>query len=89
MSAGVCKDPPEKELQLMANVTIDAKGLKCPQPILRVAAKLPELSLGDVLEVSGDCPTFEDDMRKWCQRMGKTLLAVNQDGDAKVIRVQV
>jgi tRNA 2-thiouridine synthesizing protein A len=73
----------------MANVTLDCKGMKCPQPVLKVAAKVPELAKGDILEVLGDCPTFEDDMRKWCQRMGKTLLAVNQEGGAKLIRVQV
>ncbi len=73
----------------MATVRIDAKGLKCPQPVLKVAAKLPELNKGDILEVLGDCPTFEDDMRKWCERMKKTLLAVNRDGSAKLIQVQI
>jgi tRNA 2-thiouridine synthesizing protein A len=73
----------------MATVQLDALGLKCPQPILKIAAKVPELTQGDILEVSGDCPTFEDDVRKWCERMKKTLLAVNVNGDAKVAQIQV
>lgn len=72
----------------MATIKLDAKGLKCPQPVLKVAAKMPEMAKGDILEVSGDCPTFEDDMRKWCERMKKTLLAVRQEGNAKVIQIQ-
>ena len=73
----------------MATVALDVKGLKCPQPILKMAAKLPELAKGDILEVEGDCPTFEEDARKWCERMKKTLLAVNRVGDAKVIQIQI
>ena len=72
----------------MATVRLDALGLRCPQPVLKVAAKMPEMAKGDMLEVVGDCPTFEDDMRKWCDRMKKTLLAITQDGDAKTIQIQ-
>jgi tRNA 2-thiouridine synthesizing protein A len=72
----------------MAEVTIDAKGLRCPQPILKIASKVPEMKAGDVLAVEADCPTFEDDVRKWCQRMKKTLLAVNVQGTAKKALIQ-
>jgi len=72
----------------MATVKLDAKGLRCPQPVLRIAAKMPELSAGDILEVLGDCPTFEQDVRKWCTRMKKTLLAVTVEGGAQKIQIQ-
>ena len=72
----------------MANVKLDTVGLRCPQPVVQVVAKMPSLKKGDVLEVSGDCATFEEDMRKWCQRSGKTFLAVNQEGDVKIISIQ-
>lgn len=72
----------------MATVTLDAKGLRCPQPILKITSKMPELQPGDVLEVSADCPTFEDDVRKWCERMKKTLLAINKNGEAAVAQIQ-
>jgi tRNA 2-thiouridine synthesizing protein A len=72
----------------MATIRLDTLGLRCPQPVLKIAAKLPELSSGDLLEVVGDCPTFEEDIRKWCERMKKTLLATTQDGDAKTVRIQ-
>ena len=72
----------------MAVVNLDTKGLRCPQPVLKIAAKMPEMSSGDILEVVGDCPTFEEDIRKWCERMKKTLLAVNQEGEAVKIQIQ-
>ncbi len=72
----------------MATIKLDTLGMKCPQPVLKVAAKIPELNAGDILEVHGDCSTFEDDMRKWCDRMKRTLLAVNVNGTAKIIQIQ-
>lgn len=72
----------------MATVQLDATGLRCPQPILRITAKMPELKPGDVLEVAADCSTFEDDVKKWCERMKKTLLAINKDGDKAIAQIQ-
>ena len=73
----------------MAVVKLDAVGLRCPQPVLKIAAKMLEMSAGDILEVSGDCPTFEEDVRKWCDRMKKTLLAVTFAGETtKVAQIQ-
>jgi tRNA 2-thiouridine synthesizing protein A len=45
----------------MATVNLDCLGLRCPQPILKIAAKSAELKPGDILEVTADCPTFEKD----------------------------
>ena len=72
----------------MATHTLDAKGLRCPQPILKITAFMPQIQGGDVLEVQADCATFEEDVRKWCDRMGKTLLAVTRDGDAVTAQIQ-
>ncbi|MBI4703084.1 MAG: sulfurtransferase TusA family protein [Deltaproteobacteria bacterium] len=72
----------------MANVVIDALGLRCPEPVLKIATKSVELSPGDTLEVVGDCPTFEKDVRAWCQRLKKPLLWVRNEGGAKA-RVQI
>jgi tRNA 2-thiouridine synthesizing protein A len=72
----------------MATVKLDAVGLRCPQPILKIAAKMPEMSTGDILEVAADCSTFEDDVRKWCERMKKTLLAVSSQGSVKVAQIK-
>ena len=72
----------------MTTHSLDAKGMRCPQPILKITAMLPQLRPGDVLEATADCATFEDDVTKWCARMNKTLLAVTKDGDVTVAQIQ-
>lgn len=67
----------------MATEKLNALGLKCPQPILKVAALLPKLNAGDILEIEADCPSFPNDLKAWCARMGKTLMFCNTDADGK------
>lgn len=67
----------------MATVVLDACGLKCPQPVLKMAAKAPEMKAGDILEVLADCPTFEKDVKQWSERMKKTLLWTKDEGNGK------
>lgn len=72
----------------MAVQTLDTTGLKCPQPVLKVAAMSPDMVPGDILEVVGDCPTFEKDVRAWCERMNRVCLSVKEDGDG-TLRIQI
>lgn len=72
----------------MAVQTINAVGLKCPQPILKIAAKSPEMAAGDILEVTADCPTFEKDVRVWCDRLKRVLLSVKDEGGGK-LKIQI
>jgi len=72
----------------MAMKEINAVGLKCPQPVLKLAAMMPQIAPGDIVAVSGDCSTFEADMRKWAERMKKTILSVTRNGDVLTIQVQ-
>jgi tRNA 2-thiouridine synthesizing protein A len=65
----------------MAKLHLDTKGMKCPLPILKIATIMPKVKSGDVLSITGDCETFEQDIRKWCNKMGKVLtLLVAKDG---------
>ena len=72
----------------MATVSIDAAGLKCPLPIMKVAAKAPEMKAGDVLEITADCATFPKDIQMWCDRFKKTMLFCRDEGAGK-FRAQV
>ena len=73
----------------MAVKVLDTLGLKCPQPVLKIAVQAPDMRPGDVLEVLGDCPTFEKDVRIWCERVQKVLLSTkDKGGDIKRIQIQ-
>lgn len=68
---------------------LDASGLKCPQPVLRITVASSEMKPGEILEVIGDCPTFEKDVRAWCARLRRTLLSViDEEGYRKRIRIR-
>ena len=60
---------------------LDATGLKCPQPILKLSVVSATMKPGEILEIIGDCPTFENDITGWCQRLRKTLLLVRDEGN--------
>ncbi|MEK9148644.1 MAG: sulfurtransferase TusA family protein [Candidatus Desantisbacteria bacterium] len=72
----------------MEVVVLDTTGLRCPQPILKIAVKSPDMAVGDILEVIGNYPTFEKDVRTWCERMKKLLLSVKDEG-AGALRIQI
>jgi len=74
----------------MAVELIDTLGQKCPHPILRIFMKATFMKQGDILEVWGDCPTFEEHVRIWCERLGKVLLSVKDEGaNKKKIQIRV
>jgi tRNA 2-thiouridine synthesizing protein A len=58
-------------------------------PVLKIAVKAPDMRRGDILEVLGDCPTFEKDLRIWCDRLGKVFLSVRDEGqESKRVQIQ-
>ena len=67
----------------MATHTLDTLGLKCPQPVLKVAVKAKELQPGDMLEVMADCESFPNDIKAWCNKTNKTLLVCADEGGGK------
>jgi len=69
-------------------VKIDCAGMRCPQPVLKLAVETAETPAGTVVEISGDCPTFEKDIRTFCERRKKTLLSVRSDGIKCTIQIQ-
>jgi tRNA 2-thiouridine synthesizing protein A len=72
----------------MASQLLDARGLKCPQPTLKITVIATKLKVGDQLEVVADCPSFENDVRDWCARAKKVMLWMKPDGDAKRCLIQ-
>ncbi len=69
---------------------LDTLGLKCPQPVLKLAVLAVNLEAGEMVEVLGDCPTFEKDMRTWCTRLKKTLISVVcEEGQVKRIQIML
>lgn len=54
-------------------VRIDACGLQCPGPILKVAEGVKQIKPGDQLVVEATDPGFASDIGVWCERTGHHL----------------
>ncbi len=67
---------------------LNCRGLKCPQPVLKVAIKAKTIAAGGTLEVHADCPTFESDIKKWCNDMGKVLVNCVDKGGFQAATIQ-
>jgi tRNA 2-thiouridine synthesizing protein A len=63
----------------MTHRLLDARGLCCPQPTLKIAVLATQLAPGDDLEVIADCTSFERDVRDYCRRSGKVLLWLREE----------
>jgi len=73
----------------MATINLDLKGLKCPQPAMKVASQLMRAKPGDVIQAVADCSTFEADVREVCQRWKKVLVSVQDlGGGAKKVQIR-
>lgn len=66
---------------MKADLTLDARGLSCPMPILKTAKKIKEIEIGQVLEVLGDDPGTEEDMPAWCGQSGNEFLGEEKEED--------
>lgn len=67
---------------------LNCRGMKCPQPVLKVAIKAASMPAGSSLEVQADCSTFESDVKKWCEHAGKVLVSCVDHGGYKVATIQ-
>ena len=66
---------------------IDAKGLKCPGPIVKVADYLRDKPVGETVCVEATEEAFASDIRVWCERTGNHLdELVTEDG---IIKAQI
>ena len=53
---------------------IDACGLSCPGPIMKLAENIKEIKDGDILEISSTDKGFYSDVEAWCNTTNNTLL---------------
>lgn len=59
---------------------LDARGLKCPLPVLKARKALKPLAPGEVLEVLADDPAAPKDFRAFAETTGHRLAESELDG---------
>ncbi|HEM3608507.1 TPA: FAD-dependent oxidoreductase [Streptococcus suis] len=65
-------------------IHLDACGLQCPGPILKVKEKIDKMSIGQKMEIEASDFGFGADLAVWCQNTGNTLLS-NKIENGKVL----
>ena len=58
----------------MSDAVLDAKGLKCPIPVLRARRAMKPLAAGEVLEIQATDPSSVQDFKAFCETTGDELL---------------
>jgi tRNA 2-thiouridine synthesizing protein A len=73
----------------MAAHEFDARGLKCPMPVVKINSVVVKYQIkpGDTLDILADCPTFEKDLKEWGVRQKKAILSIKDEGGYKRAKV--
>ena len=69
-----------EDVDIKVKIKLDAWGLQCPGPIIKVFKGINEMKTGEVLEISATDPTFGIDLESWCERTGNQLLRIIKEG---------
>ena len=62
-------------------MSIDAVGLYCPMPIVKLKLGMAETNTNEIVELLSDDSGVEDDLVQWCYATGNTLLSVDKKED--------
>jgi tRNA 2-thiouridine synthesizing protein A len=61
-------------------VTVDARGLNCPMPIVRTAQAVRTVPSGETLEVLATDPGSVKDFAAWSRSTGNVIVEQSVDG---------
>ncbi len=69
-------------------IKLDACGLQCPGPILKLKNKIDDIREGEVLEVTSTDAGFSRDAESWCKMTGNTLISNKVENGKYIVVVQ-
>lgn len=75
--------PINQDIKPSANmniITVDACGLQCPGPILKLKKNMDTMAAGERIEVKATDPGFPRDAEAWCQSTGNRFLSRTDEG---------
>ncbi len=69
-------------------VEIDARGLRCPLPVLGAQKALRAMAPGTVLRLRADDPMAQIDMPHFCREAGHDLLIAREESDGHLFEIR-
>ncbi len=79
---------PEKKDAPARTIVLDACGLQCPGPIVKLSEALSSAAVGDVIVISSTDPAFASDLPAYCRRTGNLLLSLDSTKGIANAKVQ-
>ena len=67
--------------------TLDLRGLRCPQPVLRAKKALRNVAVGGTLVMECTDPLTMIDVPHFCNQTGHTLSAQERQGEVFIFRI--
>lgn len=64
----------------MADLTLDARGLQCPMPVVKAKKAIDSLQPGQVLLVLATDPGSKADFAAWSRSTGNELVSSGESG---------
>ncbi len=55
-------------------LSLDCRGMKCPQPIIELARRIGDVEEGALVELLADDPAAGPDLAAWCRMRGQDLV---------------
>ena len=68
-----------KEIRVAS--TVDALGLFCPMPVVRLKLELEKVKPGQIVELLADDRGVLEDVPVWCNETGNKLLSLREDNE--------
>ncbi|MES9846019.1 MAG: sulfurtransferase TusA family protein [Candidatus Sedimenticola sp. 6PFRAG5] len=73
----------------MNTITLDARRLLCPMPVIRAQDRVNELPPGTLLEVVCTDPGALNDIPAWCRINGHKVVETRTENDEYIIVIEV
>ncbi|MDF2881333.1 MAG: pyridine nucleotide-disulfide oxidoreductase family protein [Clostridiaceae bacterium] len=68
-----------KEKETAADVTLDASGLCCPGPLMRINNCAETMEVGQIMKVTASDAGFYEDVKAWCERTNNELISRSKE----------
>ena len=86
--ATVQASKPVAPVETAKTIRVDACGLQCPGPILKMKKTMDMLASGERVEITATDPGFPRDAAAWCNSTGNQLVSKESSGGKSVIVIE-
>lgn len=64
----------------MAECTINARGLQCPGPIVKLFNQSKQAQAGDIIRIEVTDQGFKKDVQAWAKKTGNEIIEIREEG---------